>query len=241
MRNSVRLLLKEAQQKMDTYAVYMNYQFMHFSVKAEPAALLSVDVKIDGNSVNLEDVADVSLPADDQFALIPKDNAFLFPISKAIAQSHPEYQQEQKNLDENAAQSEEESDEVTKYILCTMPEVNKDRRDAGMDYVKTLYDETSARMSTAHSAYTAKIANKLVGANQEELDEANDQLKELHDQHKSMIDDYRSEKEKQIEEAYQKYLKGKAESEQAESERQAARGENAGKRINLDSLANEEG
>ncbi len=236
MRNSVRLLLKEAQQKMDAYAVYMNYQFMHFSVKAEPAALLSVDVQIDGNSVNLEDVADVSLPADNQFALIPKDNVFLFPISKAIARSHPEYKQERRDLDENAAQSEEESDEVNKYILCTMPEVNKDRRDAGMDYVKTLHEEASARMDSTNSAYTAKIAAKLVGANQEELDEANGQLKELYDQHKSMLDSYRSEKEKQIEEAYQKYLKGKAESEQVESERQAARGEGVGKRMSMESF-----
>ena len=47
-------LLQEAQQKMNGYAVYMNYQFMHFGVKAEPAALLSVEVEVGGERMNLE-------------------------------------------------------------------------------------------------------------------------------------------------------------------------------------------
>ena len=47
MRITVYKLLQEAQQKMNGYAVYMNYQFMHFGVKAEPAALLTVEVESD--------------------------------------------------------------------------------------------------------------------------------------------------------------------------------------------------
>ena len=73
MRMTVYKLLQEAQQKMNGYAVYMNYQFMHFGVKAEPAALLTVEVEVGGERMNLEEVADVALPQDDQFALIPKD------------------------------------------------------------------------------------------------------------------------------------------------------------------------
>ena len=62
MRITVYKLLQEAQQKMNGYAVYMNYQFMHFGVKAEPAALLSVEVEVGGERMNLEDVADVAIP-----------------------------------------------------------------------------------------------------------------------------------------------------------------------------------
>ena len=58
MRRSVYNLLREVQQKMSGFAVFMNYQFMHFGVKAEPAALLSVEVELGGESMNLEDVAD---------------------------------------------------------------------------------------------------------------------------------------------------------------------------------------
>ena len=98
MRITVYKLLQEAQQKMNGYAVYMNYQFMHFGVKAEPAALLSVEVEVGGERMNLEDVADVAIPQDDQFALIPKEQDFLFDICKAVAQAHPDYKIGQKSM-----------------------------------------------------------------------------------------------------------------------------------------------
>lgn len=45
---------------------------------------------------------------------------------------------------------------------------------------------------------------------------------------------------KQIEEAYQDYLKKKAEAEQAESERQAARGEDKGMKLDLSQFTGKE-
>ena len=245
MKNSIRLLLTEAKEKMNAYTVYMNYQFMNFSVKAEPAALLSVEVEIDDEKVYLENTADVAIPEDDQFAIIPKDQAFLFAISKAIAHAHPEYRQEQKELEqdeENAdmPQSPESSEDTDKYLLCTMPEINKDRHDAGMDYVKMIYDEATGRLEAARVSCEVKMAAKLKDAQPKETDEANDELKKIYDQHKSMCDDYRQKKEKQIDDAYQHYLEKKAEEERAESERRAAHGENAGKQINLNSFLGED-
>lgn len=58
-----------------------------------------------------------------------------------------------------------------------MPAVNKDRRDAGMDYVKTVYEETMSQLDTVNAAYTAKISKLLINAKPEELDEAKDELK----------------------------------------------------------------
>ena len=85
MRRSVYNLLREAQQKMSGFAVFMNYQFMHFGVKAEPAALLSVEVELGGESMNLEDVADVAIPEEDQFALIPIDQDSLCALCTVVA------------------------------------------------------------------------------------------------------------------------------------------------------------
>lgn len=240
MRRSVYNLLREVQQKMSGYAVFMNYQFMHFSVKAEPAALLSVEVALGDESVNLEDVADVAIPEDDQFALIPKEQDGLFAICKAVAQAHPDYKIEQKSMNEgeegnsDGAESEEGDD---KYVLCTMPEVNDDRHDAGLDYVKTIYEEMTAKIEAANAAYDAKIAKQLVGAKPEEIDEAKEELKKLYDQITETCKSYREEKEKQIETAYQEYLTKKAESEKAESERQAARGEDKGSKLDLSQFA----
>lgn len=241
MRRSVYNLLREVQQKMSGYAVFMNYQFMHFSVKAEPAALLSVEVELSGESMNLEDVADVAIPEDDQFALIPKDQDSLFAICKAVAQVHPDYKIEQKSMneeDENSDEAESEGED-DKYVLCTMPEVNDDRHDAGMDYVKTIYEEMTAKIEATNAAYDVKIAKQLIGAKPEEIDEAKEQLKKLYDQIMDTCKSYREEKEKQIETAHQEYLAKKSELEQAESERQAARGEDKGSKLDLSQFIDE--
>ena len=238
MRITVYKLLQEAQQKMNGYAVYMNYQFMHFGVKAEPAALLSVEVEVGGERMNLEDVADVALPQDDQFALIPKEQDFLFDICKAVAQAHPDYKIGQKSI--NGEEEDSLDGEEDRYVLCTMPEVNDDRHDAGMDYVKAIYEEMTAKIDVVNAAYGAKIAKQLAGAKPEEMDEAKEELQKVYDQMKDICKSYREEKEKQIEEAYQDYLKKKTEAEQAESERQAARGEDKGLKLDLSQFTGEE-
>ncbi len=242
MRKVVFNLLKEAQQKMSAYAAYLNYQLIHFSVKAEPAALLAVTVHLNETDLNLEEVADVALPEENQFALIPKDQAYLFPICKGIGAVHPDYKIEQKSMqeeqgtDSGEASSEEGED---KYILCTMPAVNKDRHDAGMEYVKTVYDETLSKIEATQGAYTAKITQQLANAKEEEIDEAKDELKKLHDQHLDLCKSYREEKEKQIEEAYQQYQQEQAAQESAEQEKHAAHSQAAGKQFHLGDLASE--
>ena len=235
---TVYKLLQEAQQKMNGYAVYMNYQFMHFGVKAEPAALLSVEVEVGGERMNLEDVADVAIPQDDQFALIPKEQDFLFDICKAVAQAHPDYKIGQKSI--NGEEEDSLDGEEDRYVLCTMPEVNDDRHDVGMNYVKAIYEEMTAKIDTTHAAYGAEIIKQLASAKPEEIDEAKEELQKIYDQMKDICKSYREEKEKQIEEAYQDYLKKKAEAEQAESERQAARGEDKSSRLDLSQFVSEE-
>ena len=170
MRITVYKLLQEAQQKMNGYAVYMNYQFMHFGVKAEPAALLSVEVEVGGERMNLEDVADVAIPQDDQFALIPKEQDFLFDICKAVAQAHPDYKIGQKSM--NGEEEDSLDGEEDRYVLCTMPKVNDDRHDVGMNYVKAIYEEMTAKIDATHAAYGAKIIKQLASAKPEEIDEA---------------------------------------------------------------------
>lgn len=248
MRSAVYSLLREAQQKMSGYAVYMNYQFIHFSVLAEPAALLAVEVEVDSVPMNLEEVADVAIPEDTQFALIPKDQSYLFPICKAVGKVHPDYKIEQKPLNENSGEStdggpeseEQDSGEEDKYVLCTMPAVNKERRDAGMDYVKTVYDETISKLDMTQTAYTAKIGKLLLNAKTDEIDEAKDELKSLHDKHVEICKGYREEKEQQLDKAYQEYLQKESEQQSAEQEKQAARGQGAGKQMSMDALASEE-
>lgn len=241
MRKKVFTLLNEAQQKLSGHTMYMNYHFIHFSVKADAAALLAVIPEVGGEALNLEDVADVAIPEEDQFAIIPKDSSYLFPICKAIAAIHPEYKIEQKSMSDEISDDDteenQESGEDSKYILCTMPAVNKERHDAGLEYVKTVFDETQSKLQEISGAYAAKITKELADAKPEEIDEAKEELQKLHDQHTDLCKSYREEKEKQIEEAYQKYLKAQAEKESAEKEKQAAHGKNAGKQMSMEGIA----
>lgn len=244
MRQTVFSLLREAQQKMSAYAVYMNYQFMHFGVIAEPAALLSVEVEVGGNRLNLEDVADVAIPEENQFALIPKEQDYLFAICKSVVTAHPDYKIEQKSMNEREEdagdEAEEKDSDEDKYVLCTMPEVNGDRHDAGMNYVKAIYEEMMAKIDKANLAYGAKITKELMTAKPEEIDEAKEELQKQYDQIKDLCKSYRENKEKQIEDAYQEYLKKKAEIEQTEKERQAAHNEEKGSKLNLSQLKADE-
>ena len=98
----------------------------------------------------------------------------------------------------------------------------------------------SANIDTTHAAYGAEIIKQLASAKPEEIDEAKEELQKIYDQMKDICKSYREEKEKQIEEAYQDYLKKKAEAEQAESERQAARGEDKSSRLDLSQFVSEE-
>lgn len=243
MRKAVFDLLNEAQKKMSGFAVYMNYQFIHFSVQAEPAALLSVEVEVNNERMNLEDVADIILPEETQFGIIPKSQSYLFPICKAIGMVHPEYKIEQKSMneeDETAPNAEDQSaDEMDdeKYILCTMPEMNKERRDAGMDYVKTIYEKTLTKLDTVNTVYGVKIGKALTQPKANEADEAKEELKKMHDEHLEICKSYREEKENQIETAYQDYLKRQQEKESAEREKEAAHSGTAGKQFNMDAFS----
>ena len=243
MRKAVFDLLNEAQKKMSGFAVYMNYQFIHFSVQAEPAALLSVEVELNSGRMNLEDVADIMLPKDTQFGIIPKSQSYLFPICKAIGMVHPEYKIEQKSMDEEEYPSSNTDDQSTdemdneKYILCTMPEMTKERHDAGMEYVKTIYGETLTKLDTVNTVYGAKICKALTQPKDNEIEEAKEKLKSMHDEHLEICKSYREEKENQIEEAYQDYLRRQEEKVSAEQEKEAAHSETAGKRFNMDAFS----
>ena len=120
------------------------------------------------------------------------------------------------------------------------PYVNEELLAVGMNYEKPISEEMTAKIDTTHAAYGAEIIKQLASAKPEEIDEAKEELQKIYDQMKDICKSYREEKEKQIEEAYQDYLKKKAEAEQAESERQAARGEDKSSRLDLSQFVSEE-
>ena len=229
MRRNVANMIGECNSKMNGYAVLLNYRYMNLCVKAEPASLLNVSVVCEDRPLDIEQVADVTISPDDfHFEVYPKDSDLLTKIALAIKTSHPEFKQEVKSVDENPDDSSDDG----KYLLLQMPEVDDDRHDLLVNGVGALYDECKVKLDTNFQAYTTKITTQLVGSPAEELDEAKAALQEVNDKYAEMIKGFREEKEKEIEEAYQKYQEERTRRETHEKEVAEAHGKD--KPWNLD-------
>ena len=216
-------MISEMKSKMSGYAVMLQYRYMNLCVKAEPAALLSFTVTDDeGEETNLEDVASAGMANDYQFEIYPNDPKMVFAICKGIKTAHPEFK-----IDTRTEESDEESEENQVVIVCTMPEVNKDRHDLLIEGVDTLYDQCKAKLDANHATYKTRLTAKLVGSSEGDVQEAEDELEKVYKTHDDICLEYKEEKVKEIEEAYQRYLDEQKKKQDAADERAAARGENA--------------
>ena len=230
MRKSIEALISEMKSKMSGYAVMLQYRYMNLCVKAEPAALLSFTVTDDeGEETNLEDVASAGLANDYQFEIYPNDPKMVFAICKGIKEAHPEFK-----IDTRTEESDEESEENQVVIVCTMPEVNKDRHDLLIEGVDTLYDQCKAKLDANHATYKTRLTAKLVGSSEDDIQEAEDELEKVYKTHDDICLEYKEEKVKEIEEAYQRYLDEQKKKQDAADERAAARGENAKTQYRVD-------
>ena len=230
MRKSIEALISEMKSKMSGYAVMLQYRYMNLCVKAEPAALLSFTVTDDeGEETNLEDVASAGMANDYQFEIYPNDPKMVFAICKGIKTAHPEFK-----IDTRTEESDEESEENQVVIVCTMPEVNKDRHDLLIEGVDTLYDQCKAKLDANHATYKTRLTAKLVGSSEGDVQEAEDELEKVYKTHDDICLEYKEEKVKEIEEAYQRYLDEQKKKQDAADERAAARGENAKTQYRVD-------
>ncbi len=236
MRKSIALMLGEANSKMSGHVALLNYRYLNLCVKAEAASLLPVTVQYDGNSYDIEQVADVASPREDQLQVYPKGPELVVPIGKAIAEAHPEFKQkvvEEKNNNSSPNNGEEEN----KSILLTMPEVDKNRHDALMEGVKVLYDETKQELTSIFEDYTQKTIIQLLGASAEEINEAKKALEDMKKQHFDLADGYRKNKEKEIEDAYKRYMEQKEEKDKSKQAHDAATNKKAGERLKMPTAA----
>ena len=231
MRRSIENLIDEMKTKMSGYVVLLQYRYMNLCVKAEAAALLSITViDEEGEEKDLEAVASAALGNEYQFEIYPNDKKMTYAISRGIKEAHPEFKIDIRTEDGgNAA----EDDDQEKVIVCTMPEVNKDRHDTLMDGVSTLYDQCKAKLDANHAIYKTRLTAKLVGSLEEDIKEAENKLEEVYGKHGEIAQQCKENKEKEIEEAYQRYLNDQTAKQTAADEKAAARGENAGQAFNI--------
>ena len=70
---TINELFDETKQKMNGHAMLFYFHLSNLCITADPMALLSATIKIEGKELNLEEVASVAIPNDKQFAITAKD------------------------------------------------------------------------------------------------------------------------------------------------------------------------
>ena len=201
MRRSIKIIIGELDGKLTGHAALLNYRYMNLCVKAEPAALLSFTITdIEGNTYNIEEVADTLMPDDYSFEFVPKEMGMLPFIQEGIAEAHPEFKQKviKPEADDRYFYPDTPEYDQERHLICTMPEVDKNRYDL-------LKQERMVEMEKVKAEYTKTIADKTADLPKEEADEAKDKMEELCKQYFDLSKQYRDTKEEEIEEAYKQW------------------------------------
>ncbi len=248
MRKKVFDLIEEAKSKWSGYTALYCYQLLNICVKAEPVALLSFKVEFDDEMHPLEHLANAFIPREDQFEIVPNDEEYIFPICKAIKEVHPEFDVDIKEVEETDDNTQElpkdapeevrnnpieYDEECSKHIICTMPQVNKDRHDAMMDAVKALSEKYKQQMDMSKEEYKIRLDTALIGETDKRIDQSKKEYKKWTSTYDEMAKKTRERKEKEIADAYQRYQEGKQAKDAHEQEERAAKGEAVSLRMKM--------
>ena len=186
--------------KLSGYAVQYAYLLGNLCVKTDATALLSIEVEIDGQSLNLEDVAISGILDDTRFFFYPNDKELMPHIIEGIKKAHPEFETSTEKLEEAPEDNNEQ-------IIAKMPPVDEDRHKELTDAVKTLSDACKSQMDANAQLYNGRIALALATAGGDEQKEATDAAKEICDWHSDLCKQYKENKESEIEAAYEAWKK----------------------------------
>ncbi len=234
MNSFLLIQTDEVNRKMDSYIVLLSFRYMNLCVKAEIASLMPVSIVDEGTEYDIEEMADVAVANDYQFVVYPKYPELLSQIIEGIAEAHPEFKlsikrgrvsyvdpdkdnddnddsdekpkREPVNLDKFPA-GELGEDNTGLFLVYTMPDVDKNRRDLLTTAVKSLHAECMMRIDSlfAHHAgiFTEFLASATSLSDGELL---KNRLQQIYDEHKDRADMLRDEKIKEIDDAYAKYM-----------------------------------
>ena len=200
MNNYVISEIDSAQKKMGAYIALLNYRYMNLCVKAELGALMPVNVYIGDGVYNIEDVANINNPTEFQFGVFPMNENNYQCIIQGIYEAHPEFKMEIKTTD-----GSEDADK--RFILYTMPEVDKNRHDLLEEGIKTLHEECCTRIEALYAEFMARITENLSKANlpKEDTDEAIKALDGTRNDSMGSADQMLINKQDEIDQAYKRY------------------------------------
>lgn len=207
MKRSIGNELNELYTKLSNLSGVFGYQLQNLCVKAEPVALLTIEVTIDGENQKLEDCTTVAKNDDYSFTIVPHYEDDIPALEQGIFKAHPEFKLKKMTMTVDSIDLKGNPKEVeVPYILATMPDVTDERYNILNEGVKLLYENCKAKMEAAILKSDAKLAELLVGESKDTVDEVTDAIDMIKKEWNDKREQTRDEKLKEIEDAYQKWL-----------------------------------
>lgn len=201
MRRLVSKIIDTYDKRMNAYAVLLDLRYYNICPKADALSLLSVNVDVDGEMLNIEEVAQAAELDWNQLLVVPHDPELLPDILKGIKKAHPDFKFSTYSPDNT-------DDEESIALLFTMQKVDDDRRDFLNQAVDALYDQCATILKAEYDKGRAELeARYLIGRYaKEEQDEANLLFDKTYSTYVDHIDESRQNKLNDIDYAYQQYL-----------------------------------
>ena len=202
MDNYIFAEINEFSQKENGYLALFCLRLGNFCVKANPQAMLSATINLEGSEYNFEDVAEATRPNDYTFDVTPKNANSLPAIIMGIAEVHPEFKVNVKIKEHDGGFKE-------RHIIYTMPEVNKERRDLLNEVSRTFHKECVAKLDWAYGKRLADTAQLLTKMPVQDAENARKVFEKTYHDAKENAEKLLNAKLQEIEEGYQRYLAGK--------------------------------
>ena len=207
MKRSIGNELNELYTKLSNLSGVFGYQLQNLCVKAEPVALLTIEVNVEGENQKLEDCTTVAKNDDYSFTIVPHYEDDIPALEQGIFKAHPEFKLKRMTMTVDSIDLKGNPKEVeVPYILATMPDVTDERYNILNEGVKLLYENCKAKMEAAILKSDAKLAGLLVGESKDTVDEVTDAIDMIKKEWNDKREQTRNEKLKEIEDAYQKWL-----------------------------------
>ena len=235
MKRAIINQLGQLSEQLKGYVGALNYRYLNLCVKAEEASLLPIQVPIEGEPKNLEDVAYAGKRNGDDYSIyvIPKIQDDMRDIADAVRSYHPEFIQEiqKETVDPQDGSGEQE----VQLLRLKMPEVNDDRYDLLKQGANTFYDMCKADMEKARMEADMQFAALGIDEKPEDMDKVKKGVDETNEMWTKKRDQLHDEKLKEIEDAHNDWLANKQAADQKKQEDEAAKNQNAGSSMRLNS------
>ena len=235
MKRAIINQLGQLSEQLKAYVGALNYRYLNLCVKAEEVSLLPIQVPIEDEFKNLEDVAYAGKRTGDDYSLyiVPKIQDDMRDIQQAVMKFHPEFIQEVQKEKVNAG--EDGGEQEVQLLRLKMPEVNDDRYDVLKQGANTFYDMCKADMEKARMEADMQFAALGIDEKPEDMDKVKKGVDETCDMWTKKRDQLHDEKLKEIEDAHNDWLANKQAADQKKQEDEAAKNQNAGSSMRLNS------